>query len=101
MNADASRKAQRFLRLEVMRSGDFHYADLLLDEALTAEEKVWVLEQRIQDLCAELRASEENMTSDKPGDAAEKLREAQRTLQKLQELDDDATASQEDTQTTA
>lgn len=90
MNAVASRKAQRFIRLEVMRSGDYHYSDLLLDEKLSPEEKVWVLEQRIQDLDAELRAADENMADGGPDcdsaecNTAEKLREARRTLQQLQ-----------------
>lgn len=78
-------KAQRYVRLQVMRDGKFHPAELLLDETLTHEEKVWILEQRIQDMNAELRAAEENMTLDAPsGSSAEKLREATRTLELLQ-----------------
>lgn len=78
-------KAQRYVRLQVMRDGKFHPADLLLDETLNHDEKVWILEQRIQDMTAELRAAEENMARDAPGGtSAEKLREAQRTLTLLQ-----------------
>ena len=78
-------KAQRYVRLQVMRDGKFHPADLLLDETLSHEEKVWILEQRVQDMTAELRASEESMSRDAPaGTSAEKLREAQRTLTLLQ-----------------
>jgi hypothetical protein len=78
-------KAQRHVRLQVMRDGKFHPADLLLDETLTNEEKKWILEQRIEDMTSELRASDESMTREAPGgSSAERLRDAQRTLQLLQ-----------------
>jgi hypothetical protein len=80
-------KAQRYVRLQVMRDGTFHPADLLLDEILTNDEKAWILGQRIEDMSAELRASEESMNRDAPdGTAAERLRDAQRTLLYLQAL---------------
>lgn len=83
----ATERAQLYLR-----SGRVKASLLLIDRSLTPDEKRWILEQRVADLSAELRASEENMTSDRPGVAGENLRDAQRALLALDASRQAATA---------
>jgi hypothetical protein len=73
-------RAQQYLK-----AGDVKPSVLLIDPAFSPAEKRWILEQRVLDLSAELRATEENMASDHPGVAGECLREAQRVLILLDE----------------
>jgi hypothetical protein len=68
-------RAQRYLK-----SAEVKPSALLIEGSLTPIEKRWILEQRILDLDAELRAADENMTSEQPGLASERLREAHRAL---------------------
>jgi hypothetical protein len=76
-------RAQHYLK-----SGNVQPSLLLMESSLTRAEKRWILEQRVLDLDAEIRASNENMTSPTPGAASESLREAHRALLLL-----DATAA--------
>lgn len=82
-------RAQRYLE-----AGRVEPSQLLVDNALTRPEKRWILEQRIVDLEAQLRASEESMTSPRAGVASEQLREAHRARLVLDETEEDARADQ-------
>lgn len=64
----------------LLRSGPVNPEAVLFDNDLSSEEKRWVLRQLIEDLAAELRASEENMTGARSGDAGEQLRVAHEAL---------------------
>ncbi len=68
-------RAQRYLK-----SNEVKPSALLIERDLTSGEKRWILQQRIVDLDAELRAADENMTSERTGVASERLREAHRAL---------------------
>lgn len=73
-------RAQKYLK-----AGDVQPSMLLIDRSFTPAERRWILEQRVVDLTAELRAAEENMASNRSGVAAESLRDAQRVLLLLDE----------------
>jgi hypothetical protein len=75
---------------QYVKSGNVQPSLLLMESSLTRAEKRWILEQRIVDLDAELRASGESMTSPKTGVASERLREAHRALLLLEATEDDA-----------
>ena len=60
--------------------GCFHAVDLMLDESLSHEEKVWILRQRILHLTAELRAGALHQKGGSRTATVERLHEAQRTL---------------------
>ena len=60
--------------------GCFRAVDLMLDESLSHEEKVWILRQRILHLTAQMRAAATNQKTEACAATAERLREAQRTL---------------------
>ncbi len=68
-------RAQRYLK-----AGELKPSVLLIDHDLTPLEKRWILEQRIVDLDAELRAADESMTSQRTDAASERLRDAHRAL---------------------
>lgn len=51
---------------------------IVSDARLSLDEKLRLLGEQILDLEAELRASEENMTSPEPGQAADRLQRAKR-----------------------
>jgi hypothetical protein len=78
-------RAQQYLK-----SGNVQPSLLLMESSLTRAEKRWILEQRILDLDAEVRASDESMTSPKPGTASESLREAHRALLLLEATEADS-----------
>jgi hypothetical protein len=80
-------RAQQYLK-----AGNVQPSLLLMEAELTRAEKRWILEQRVVDLEAELRASEESMTSPKPGVASESLREAHRALLLLDATEADSAA---------
>lgn len=81
-------RAQQYLK-----AGNVQTSLLLMESKLTRAEKRWILEQRILDLDAEVRASDESMTSPQPGAASEHLREAHRALLLLDATEADASST--------
>lgn len=77
---------------QYLKNGNVKPSLLLMETGLSRDEKRWILEQRIVDLDAELRASGESMTSPATGVASESLREAHRALLLLDATEEDARA---------
>lgn len=91
MGTDGSKEGRTDRAQQYLKTGNVQPSSLLMETALTRAEKRWILEQRIVDLDAELRASGESMTSPTTGAASESLREAHRALLLLDATETDAT----------